>query len=121
MSRTNRAGSKSSRSRFRRRAKWQVSTGGGIQPRWRGDGKELFFIAPDGKMMAASITAAGVTIAAGTPVALYPAPPLVPGAGFNKQQYVISRDGRFLINQPVEVSTPKPITLLLNWSPERGK
>jgi len=50
--------------------KWQVSTGGGIQPRWRADGKELYFIAPDGKLMAASVTAAGVTFAAGTPVAI---------------------------------------------------
>ena len=99
--------------------KWQVSTGGGIQPRWRADGKELYFIAPDGKLMAASITA-GVTFAAGTPVALFPVA-LVPGAGANKQQYAVSRDGRFLINQPAEASTTTPITLILNWTAPLNK
>src|SRR5205807_7234625 len=42
--------------------KWQVSTNGGIQPRWRADGKELYFIAPDGKLMAASVTASGAQL-----------------------------------------------------------
>ena len=92
-----------------------MSTGGGIQPRWRTDGKELYFVAPDGKLMAVSITA-GATFAAGTPVALFPVT-LAPGAGTNKQEYVVSRDGRFLINQPAESSTAAPITLILNWKP----
>ncbi len=87
--------------------KWQVSTGGGIQPRWRADGKELYFIAPDGKLMAASITAAGATFSTGTPVPLFPVG-LVPGLGANNQQYAVSRDGRFLINQRVETSTTAP-------------
>ena len=94
--------------------KWQVSTGGGIQPRWRADGKELYFVAPDGKLMAASITAAGATFSAGTPVPLFPVV-LAPGLGANNQQYAISRDGRFLIDQQVETSTTAPITLILNW------
>lgn len=98
-------------------AKWQVSVGGGTQPRWRDDGKELYFIAPDGKLMAASITASGATFAAGTPVALFPAG-VAPGAGTNKQQYMVSQDGRFLINQLVETSTTTPITLVLNWKPK---
>jgi dipeptidyl aminopeptidase/acylaminoacyl peptidase len=96
-------------------AKWQVSTGGGIQPRWRADGKELYFIAPDGKLMAASITT-GETFAAGRPVALFTVA-LAPGAGNNKQEYVVSRDDRFLVNQPLEAPIPKPITLILNWHP----
>lgn len=100
--------------------KWQVSTGGGIQPRWRADGKELYFFAPDGKLMTAPITAAGATFAAGTPMPLFPVT-LASGLGANNQQYAVSRDGRFLINQPVETSSTAPITLILNWSPERGK
>jgi hypothetical protein len=67
--------------------------------------------------MAASVTASGVTFAAGTPVALFSAPPLVPGAGFNKHQYAVSGDSRFLINQAVE-SSATPITLILNWKPK---
>jgi hypothetical protein len=97
--------------------KWQVSTGGGIQPRWRADGKELYFVAPNGKMMAAPITTSGATLAAGTPVSLFPVT-LPPGLGANKQQYAVSRDGRFLINQPVATSSTPPITLILNWKPK---
>ena len=97
--------------------KWQVSTGGGIQPRWRADGKELYFIAPDGKLMAAAITATDVTFAAGTPMALFPAP-LAPGSGAHKQEYIASRDGRFLLNQPAEAFTAAPITLIVNWKPK---
>jgi Tol biopolymer transport system component len=98
-------------------AKWQVSIGGGIQPRWRADGKELYFIAPDGKLMAAPITSAGATFSAGTPVALFQAAAVL-GAGANKQQYAVSGDGRFLINQLVESSATAPITLILNWKPK---
>jgi Tol biopolymer transport system component len=99
--------------------KWQVSTGGGIQPRWRADGKELYFVAPDGKLMAVSIRAADATFSAGTPMTLFQAN-LAPGAGTNKQQYAVSRDGRFLINQPAEASTSSPITLILNWHPPKS-
>jgi serine/threonine protein kinase len=101
-------------------SKWPVSTGGGTQPRWSADGKELYFIAPDEKLMAVSVTTAGTTFAAGTPVALFAAP-LAPGGATNKQQYAVSRDGRFLLNQPTEASTATPITLILNWRPDRGK
>ena len=95
--------------------KWQVSTSGGTQPRWRADGKEIYFIAPDGKLMAASVTTQGATFAPGTSVALFPASPVV--GGTVKQQYAVSRDGRFLINEPVESATA-PITLILNWKPK---
>ena len=48
--------------------KWQVSLRGGTQPRWRADGKELYFIGADGTMMAAPVAIAGPTFTAGTPV-----------------------------------------------------
>ena len=51
---------------------WQVSTAGGIYPRWRPDGKELYYIGPNGEMMAAPITATGTTLEPGAPVALFP-------------------------------------------------
>jgi Tol biopolymer transport system component len=94
--------------------KWQVSTAGGSQPRWRADGKELYFFSPDGKIMAAATTLQGSTFNAGTPVALFSAS-LVSGLGANKQEYAVSRDGRFLLNQPSEEGTLSPITLILNW------
>jgi Tol biopolymer transport system component len=100
--------------------KWQVSTGGGTQARWRADGKELYFIAPDGNLMAASITVEGSAFAAGTPVALFPTSIVTGGTTAIREEYAVSRDGRFLINQPIE-SSATPITLILNWHPERGK
>ena len=54
--------------------KWLISTGGGIQPRWRGDAKELYYLAPDGKLMAADI-ATNPVFRAGPPRALFQAPP----------------------------------------------
>jgi Tol biopolymer transport system component len=97
--------------------KWQVSTGGGTQPRWRPDGKELYFVAPDEKMMAAPVTSSAATFAYGTPVALFRTS-MVSGQGVNRQEYDVSPDGRFLINQPAE-STTTPITLILNWRPPK--
>ena len=98
--------------------KSQVSTSGGSQPRWRADGKELYFISPDGKMMAASIDSSGTNIAATPPVALF-ATSLAPSGGTNKQQYVVSGDGRFLLNEQKDLSTSNPITLILNWKPPK--
>jgi hypothetical protein len=56
----------------------------------------------------------GSTFSASTPVALFTAS-LVSGLGANKQEYAVSRDGRFLLNQPSEEGTLAPITLILNW------
>jgi Tol biopolymer transport system component len=97
--------------------KWQVSVNGGIQPRWRADGNELYFIAPGGKMMASSIAATGGVLTAATPVALFPTRlPSVAGTA-NKQQYAVSKDGHFLLNQVLETANT-PITLILNWRPK---
>ena len=93
---------------------WQVSTGGGISPRWRADGKELYYIAPDAKLMAVGVVVQGGTFTPGTPEALFPTH-ITPGTF--KQQYDIARDGRFLINTEVETAVIEPIHLLLNWKP----
>ncbi len=95
-----------------------ISTAGGVYPRWSRDGKELYFIAPDAKMMAVPIDATAATLEAGAPAALFQTRRL--GGGLNviarSHQYHITRDGRFLINVDVE-SSAAPITLLLNWKP----
>ena len=52
-------------------AKWQISTAGGAQPRWRGDGKELYYMAPDGKLMAVEVKATSESFEHGTPQALF--------------------------------------------------
>ena len=102
--------------------KWQVSTDGGVAPRWRTDGKELYFLAPDAKMMAVPVTAAGTSFSAGTPVALFPTR-IVDGGTLarSRPQYAVARDGLFLINQPVADTTAAPITLILNWNPDAKK
>jgi len=94
--------------------KWQVSTTGGIQPRWSKDGNELYFIAPDGKLMAATIHTSESSFGAGRPEALFQT-----RMNLNpyKHSYAVSADGRFLINQLVNESATTPITLLLNWHP----
>ena len=97
---------------------WQISADGGIQPRWSPDGNELYYIAPDGKLMATTITVKGEAIEPGTPKALFQT--RIPGGGtqgYNRPQYDVSSDGRFLINTTVEESVTSPITLLLNWKP----
>ena len=94
--------------------KWQVSTGGGSSPRWRADGKELYFIAPDLKLMAAAAMAQAATFTPGTPEALFQTH-LAPAAF--TQQYDVSRDGRFLINTELQEASTEPIHLLLNWKP----
>jgi Tol biopolymer transport system component len=96
--------------------KWQVSTSGGVQPRWRRDGKELFYLAPDGKLMAVPIMA-GATFERGTPAPLFQTRVygLATAAGYS-QQYDVTSDGqRFLINEDLSEVTAAPITVVLNW------
>src|SRR5262249_15240008 len=57
--------------------KWQISSSGGEQPRWRGDSRELFYLSSDGRMMAVTINASS-GFSAGTPVALFQASPRQP-------------------------------------------
>ena len=95
--------------------KWIVSVNGGAQPRWRRDGKELFFIAPDRKMMAADVKLEGSVFEAGVPKVLfqtnvvsYPNP---------RNVYDVSADGqRFIIVTPPEETSSTPIIVVANWT-----
>jgi eukaryotic-like serine/threonine-protein kinase len=93
---------------------WQLSTGGGISPRWRADGKELYYLAPDAKLMAVTVVAKAGSLTPGTPEALFPTHI---ATGVFKQQYDVARDGRFLINTELDTVSAEPIHLLLNWKP----
>jgi dipeptidyl aminopeptidase/acylaminoacyl peptidase len=97
---------------------WQISTEGGAQPRWAPNGRELYYIAPDAELMAVPIVATSDAIEPGTPVALFQTQIWFVGAN-NRIQYDVGRDGRFLINVSVDQDSLSPITLLLNWTPER--
>lgn len=95
-----------------------ISTAGGVYPRWSRDGRELYFIAPDAKLMAVSIRAEAAMVEASVPTPLFQTRRL--GGGSNVigrgHQYDIARDGRFLINVDAESNAP-PITLVMNWRP----
>jgi len=80
---------------------------------WRADGRELFYRALDGKLMAVPI-GAGAEFEAGSPVALF-APRAAPGRLGLGTFYDVARDGRFLINLQVERTSP-PATVVLNWT-----
>jgi len=97
-----------------------ISVHGGAQPRWRADGKELFFIALDGRLMVVPITlpAGEGSPEAGTPKALFMTK--IGGAvqPASKAQYLVSDDGsRFLMNTILDRPVASPITLILNWKP----
>ena len=93
----------------------RVSTDGGVSPRWREDGSEIYFIAPDGKMMGAAVSHGSSTLTISKPVALFPTH--IAGQIFTFQ-YAVSRDGRFLVgNRQVERASAPPITILQNWKP----
>jgi Tol biopolymer transport system component len=96
---------------------WQVSTAGGIHPVWRPDGKALYYLNPEGAMMAGPITVAGDTLEPGAPVVLFPTR-IVYGGVDNQvgRQYDVAPDGRFLINMELP-GDAAPITLIQHWQP----
>jgi eukaryotic-like serine/threonine-protein kinase len=92
----------------------QLSSMGGTQLRWRPDGRELFYIAPDERLMAVPISvAADGQLEPGAPMPLF----LTRISPYYEQyaQYSIARDGRFLMNVVVEAPTVPPVTVVLNW------
>jgi Tol biopolymer transport system component len=91
----------------------RVSTSGGNAPRWRADGKEIYFIAPDGKMMAVPVTVTGSVLTPGTPVPLF-STHIFPQ--IFTYEYAVAPDGRFLVFNR-QLADASPITILLNWKP----
>lgn len=94
--------------------KWQVSVGGGTEPRWRGDGKELFYIDAKGMLTAVSISA-GSTFSSGTPQPLFRVHPRAPISNTDVFSYDVTKDGsRFIVNRYVKPSFVPPLDILLN-------
>src|SRR5215469_13969202 len=89
----------------------QVSLAGGAQPRWRGDGRELFFIDPQGKMMSATVER-GAPLKIGTPRKLFDTR-LLPEPNIN--QYAVTLDGlKFLVLEPRK-GFMETYSVVLNW------
>ena len=103
--------------------KWPVSSGGGGQPRWSRDGKELFYFTPSETLMAVDVNTSGGTVQLGIPKALFHAQVLggTGGGALNAWRWDVTPDGqRFLIDTTLDDSGSSPVTVLLNWqSPER--
>jgi hypothetical protein len=92
--------------------KRQVSTAGGNSPQWRSDGRELYFHAPDGKLMATSVEG-GANITTTAPVALFE---FLPGGNLVTPYYTVTPDGRrFLLSTLVETDAAAPLAVIVNW------
>ena len=96
---------------------YAVSVEGGGYPRWRADGRELYFVSPSSRMMAAAF-------APGTPPTIGKAEPLFevhllthPSRDFNEYEYDVSGDGsRFLVNRLVSESETS-MSIIVDWRP----
>jgi Tol biopolymer transport system component len=101
--------------------KWQVSRGGGTEPRWRGDGKEIFYIGAKGMLAAVPVNTEG-TFSTGTPIPLFQIHGRAPISSTDLFTYDVSKDGkRFLVNRYVKSQHVAPLTVVLNASTESQK
>ena len=101
-----------------RGGKWQISNNGGGQAAWSHDGKELFYVAPDGKLMAVDVRGTS-GFETGAPRALFETRLTRIATG---RRYDISSDGqRFLMNTVIGELRTNPITLVQNWAAELKK
>jgi dipeptidyl aminopeptidase/acylaminoacyl peptidase len=91
--------------------KWQVTARGGNNARWRGDGRELFYLALDGNIMSVSVEAHGSDLMLGRPQRLFQ---LSADGNFD-----VSADGqRFLVMTPAQKEEQPPLSLVFNWTSE---
>ena len=89
--------------------KWQVSAGGGTRPRWRRDGKELFYISATSEFMSVEVREKGGSLAFSASRALFPAQSI--------STYDVAPDGnKFVVLDHLEQSSAEPITLVTNWT-----
>ena len=99
--------------------KRQISPAGGSGPRWRADGKELYYYSLDGKLMAVSVANVGETLATGTPTALFP---FRPAGAPTVPSYTATRDGqRFLLSAIVDIDPRAPLSVVQNWTAGVGR
>ena len=99
--------------------KKRISTSGGIQPTWRGDGQELFYVAGDQQMMSVAVKTKGAEFEYSAPKALFKTRML----RFQiNHEYEVAADGKhFLIGTLVGDSKSPPPTVILNWTAELKK
>ena len=102
--------------------RWPISTDGGSQVRWRSDGKELFYVALDGRLMAVPIRVASNAGAPEVDTSVTLFAPRLGGAvqqADYRHQYMVSSDGQRFLVATVTEQANSPITVILNWKPRR--
>ncbi|MET0618847.1 MAG: hypothetical protein ABW056_01145, partial [Thermoanaerobaculia bacterium] len=99
--------------------KWAISSGGGLQAMWSRDGKEIFYVGLDGRMMAVPVSTAGGTLTSGAPQALFQTSARLNNAS---RQYAVSADGqRFLMVKPTRDFDSELFRVLVNWKPRSAE
>jgi hypothetical protein len=94
--------------------KWPISNNGGYEPRWRADGKEIYYLARDGTLMAVPVSEGAAPF--GVPRPLFQTRTYA-GVSMLRTHYVPNRDGsRFLVSVRRGEPPPVPITVVLNWT-----
>ena len=97
--------------------KRQVSSTGGTFPRWRGDGKEIYYLAANNRLMAAEVNGAGTEFEVGASRPMFEA--RITGPGYF---YAVTPDGqRFLVNRAIEQKNTPQMVLVLNWTADLKK
>jgi hypothetical protein len=108
--------------------KWQIS-GFGTEPKWRADGRELYYLAPNGDLMAVDVDTTGEVFASGTPHVLFATGITPPPEARPDYYYDVTPDGqKFLLNEPtpaasstaaqngVPAAPELPLNVIVNWS-----
>ncbi|MGH9605684.1 MAG: protein kinase domain-containing protein [Terracidiphilus sp.] len=99
--------------------KWQVSRNGGDQPEWNREGSALYYLAPGGKMMEASVKENGAAVVVSEPRELFQATRAATSLG--ARSYCVSKDGkRFLVAEAPQIEA-SPLTLVTNWTTDLKK
>jgi eukaryotic-like serine/threonine-protein kinase len=96
--------------------KWQITTEGGMQPQWRRDGRELFYLAPNRKIMSVEVQLSP-TFRATIPQTLFEAPISMKGIGDSNARYVFTPDGQraLVVADVSDSANSSPIHVVLNW------
>jgi serine/threonine protein kinase/Tol biopolymer transport system component len=95
--------------------RWQISTDGGSEPRWRGDGREIFFLGADRRMMVVQVVSTQPTFQAAPATPLF-ATRIADFANPYRTTYDVTPDGQhFLINEPAEGAAQPSISVVVNW------
>jgi Tol biopolymer transport system component len=99
--------------------RWQVSRGGGTEPRWRADSKEIFYIGPKGMLTAVPVASTADSFSTGNPTPLFQVHGRAAISSTDIFSYDVAKDGkRFLVNRYVKPDRLTPLTVVLHATAE---